>query len=439
MIIDLLNNNEIIKNPVFKKYSEIYADIYRQFAEDVAGTGIHFSEDAMEVNLQQRQQLRHTAVSFRNNGHSLCLNAISPSCVACQKGINSITFFISLKCVRQCYFCFNENQEEYPYYQNHIRDCSRELADMHRQKKKLDHIALTGGEPLLHKQEAVQFFAQAKKLYPKSQTRLYTCGELVDQEILQHLAEAGLDEIRFSIKTDDTDEQITGQLQRIEMAVPYIPRVMVEMPVIPGTLEQMKYIMKELDSMGIYGINLLEFCFPFNNVEVFNEKGFKVKRRPYKVLYNYWYAGGLPVGGSEQECLQLLEYSMDQEFKMGVHYCSLENKHTGQIYQQNFGQKTHKFMKFSNKDYFYKTAKVFGEDIPKVLKIFRNKKYSTYQVNRDYDFLEFHPEKIFWLQGLDIEVAIASHVMEGREDGIYQREVAVDFTTPQIFNYKTDL
>lgn len=439
MITDLFGNADIVKNPVFRKYSEIYADVYRRFAENVASTGIRFSENATDMHLQQRQQLQGTAVSFRNNGHSVCLNAISPSCVACQKGKNSITFFISLKCVRQCYFCFNENQEEYHYYQNNIRDCRQELEEMHRKKKKLEHIALTGGEPLLHKEEAVLFFRQAKTLYPKAQTRLYTCGELVDQEILQRLADAGLDEIRFSIKTDDTEQQIAKQLQRIEMAVPYIPRVMVEMPVIPNTLDQMRNILNELERIGIYGINLLEFCFPFHNVEVFNEKGFKVKQRPYKVLYNYWYAGGLPVDGSEQECLQLLEYSTQQNFKMGVHYCSLENKHTGQVYQQNFGQKVDKFMLFSNKDYFYKTAKVFGRDIPEVLKVFRKKNYSNYQTNRDHDFLEFHPEKILWLKGLEVEVAIASHVMEQREDGVYQREVAIDYTTPQVFNYKTDV
>ncbi|NLB88203.1 MAG: radical SAM protein, partial [Syntrophomonadaceae bacterium] len=347
MIIDLLSNNDIIKNPVFKRYSEIYMDIYRQFMEDVAKTGINISEDFKGVYQEQRQKLEDTAVRFRNNGHSLYLSAISPSCVACQKGFNSITFFISLKCIRQCYFCFNENQEDYNYYQNHIRDCTRELMDMYKQKRKLDHIALTGGEPLLHKKETVEFFSEAKKLYPKSETRLYTCGDLVDEEILQSLANAGLDEIRFSIKIDDQNDEIIKQLQRIEMAVDYIPRVMIEMPVIPGTLEKMKNLLDELERIGIFGINLLEFCFPFNNVEVFNEKGFKVKRRPYKVLYNYWYAGGLPVDGSEQECLQLLEYSLNQGFKMGVHYCSLENKHTGQVYQQNFGKKVHKFMKFS--------------------------------------------------------------------------------------------
>lgn len=439
MLIDLLDNDKIIKNPAFKKYNEIYTNIHHQYTSSVASSGILTTENLEDKTKEQREKLRKTPVVFRNNEHSLYLNTISPSCIACQKGNTSITFYLSLKCVRQCYFCFNENQEDYEYYKKNLRDCSQELEDMYRQKKKFDHIALTGGEPLLHKQETIDFFSKAKKLYPKAETRLYTCGDLVDQDILAQLAAAKLDEIRYSIKTDDSEEEIAEQLARIKMAIPYIPRVMVEMPIIPGTLEQMKKILDQLEDIGIYGINLLEFCFPFINVEEFNEKGFKIKRRPHKVLYNYWYAGGLPIEGSEEECLLLLEYSVEQDFKMGVHYCSLENKHTGQIYQQNFGHKMEKFMVFSHKDFFYKTAKVFGEDVDKVLKIFRRKDHTAYRMNEDYNFLEFHPDKIDWLKKLDIEIGLASYVMEEREDGMYQREVTIDYTTPQMFNYNEDI
>lgn len=439
MVIDLFENNNIIKNPVFKEYNEIYANIYHRYLADVTNMGIGLTGNSEAAVKRLRQELRDSKVTFRNNDYSLCLNDISPSCLACQKGKNSITFFISLRCTRQCYFCFNENQEEYEYYHKHIRNCSQELKDMYKEKVPLDHIALTGGEPLIHKNETIELFKLAKELYPKSMTRLYTCGDLVETKVLQSLAEAKLDEIRFSIKTDDTNEEIALQLARIEMSIPYIPRVMVEMPIIPGTLEQMKEILQELERMGIYGINLLEFCLPFHNIEIFNEKGFKVKKRPHKVLYNYWYAGGLPVDGSEKECLELLKYSLEQNFKMGVHYCSLENKHTGQIYQLNYAQNTERLRAFSNRDYFYKTAKVFGEDISKVLKVFKRQGFSQYYINKQYDFLEFHPAKLSELKGLEIEVAITYQVMETRDGSIYQREVALDYTTPQIFNYNSDI
>jgi len=110
----------------------------------------------------------------------------------------------------------------------------------------------------------------------------------------------------------------------------YIPDVVVEMPVIPGTLDEMKKLLNELNQIEITGINLLEFLYPWVNPEEYKKRGFKVKHRPYEVLYSYTYPGGLPISGSEEECLELLLYALEKKFKMGVHYCSLENKLTSQ-------------------------------------------------------------------------------------------------------------
>ncbi|WP_243454365.1 hypothetical protein [Desulfosporosinus fructosivorans] len=133
---------------------------------------------------------------------------------------------------------------------------------------------------------------------------------------------------------------------------------------------------------------------------------------PYQVLYDYWYAGGLPVSHSELDCLQLLEFIIDHKLKLGVQYCSLENKHTAQIYQQNYGKQVAKTQYFSPKDYFYKSAKVFGADIPKALGVFKKQRYTNYLVNDDYQFLEFHVKKVKALIKLDIEVGISYNVME---------------------------
>jgi len=53
----------------------------------------------------------------------------------------------------------------------------------------------------------------------------------------------------------------------------------------------MKSVLTELDRLEIFGINLLEFCFPYNNADVYRERGYKIKGRPYRVLYNYLYGG----------------------------------------------------------------------------------------------------------------------------------------------------
>jgi pyruvate formate-lyase activating enzyme-like uncharacterized protein len=342
-------------------------------------------------------------------------------------------------CHRNCYFCFNPNQEDYDLYTQQKRNCLDELKQMRKQGQKFTHLALTGGEPLLHQPDMLEFFRYIQENSPRTHTRLYTSGDFLNQDNLSQLKAAGLREIRFSIKMEDPEQLKQEVYERIALAKEFIPEVMVEMPVLPGSLPEMKEVLLELDRIGISGINLLEFCFPYHNAEQFVQRGYKVKNPPFQVLYDYWYAGGLPISRSELECLELVEFALDQGLKLGVHYCSLENKQTGQIYQQNYGQKTAPHLYFSPVDYFFKSAKVFGQDMEPVQKIFKKKNISQFQLNPDYQFLEFHPQQIKLLKELDIEVGISSNIMEAREDGKYLRELKVDLTSPQTFDYKLDL
>jgi len=315
----------------------------------------------------------------------------------------------------------------------------RELEQISASGQALDHVALTGGEPLLFKDDVIAFYRHARTLFPDAYTRLYTSGDQVDHQILQALQDAGLDEIRFSIRVDDLAQGHCEAYDHIALARRYIPQVMVEMPVLPGTQAAMCDLLLALDRLGVTGINLLELCYPLVNAKAFNARSYRIKARPYRVLYNYWYAGGLPVDGSELEALDLLEFALDHGLQLGVHYCSLENKHTGQIYQQNTGHRLPPTAYFSEKDYFLKTAKVFGNDIAPVLEAFRRAGYNGYRRDRKYDLVEFDVRRISDLKELDVEVGISSAVIEVRDDGEYLRELKVDVTHPRTFDIAVDI
>src|SRR5690606_10509589 len=154
------------------------------------------------------------------------------------------------------------------------------------------------GEPLLYKDQTVEFFRHGRKLFPQAHTRLYTCGDYVDEPILQALKAATLDEIRFSIRMHDTPKAREHTLKEIELAREYIPQVMVEMPVPPGSGDEMRALLLELDRIGIFSINLLELCYPLINADEFNQRGFQAKARPFETLYDYCYAGGVPIARS---------------------------------------------------------------------------------------------------------------------------------------------
>ena len=199
----------------------------------------------------------------------------------------------------------------------------------------MTHIALTGGEPLLIPEESLEFFRQARLRWPNCHLRLYTSGDLLTPNLLDQLVDAGLDEIRFSVKMDDGEAYLAQQLDRIRMACTRDLDVMVEMPAIPGTEAAMRQLLIELDQAGAMGINLLEFCYPLTDWTPFAQRGFAVANPPFPILYDYAYSGGLPVEGSEVLCLKLVEYALDQGLGINVHYCSLENKHRDQIITLN--------------------------------------------------------------------------------------------------------
>jgi len=431
-------NIQLINNPHFREYVTTYLGIFQEFINQVECFGLDF-EDNTSIQDEKNeilQRLKEKKALLSNNDNSIHINRISSACQACCKGTGSATFSISLMCHRNCYYCFNSNQDDYALYSRQKKDWLTELQNTMKRQPHLTHLALTGGEPLLHPNETLEFFRFIQNNLFSVHTRLYTSGDLLDELLLEKLASAGLQEIRFSLKGEDPSELQESIMEKIAMARSYIPSVMVEMPVIPDTFEKMKNVLLELDRLNIFGINLLEFCFPYTNSSEFRKRGFQLKYPPFQVLYNYWYSGGLAVSQSELLCLKLLELALDSKLKLGIHYCSLANKHIGQIYQQNTSiANFHDLMILSSRDYFLKTAKVFGADIPKALKTFKKQKMNRYYLNRDDEFLQFHPKDIPLLKKLPLEIGISYNVMETREGDSYHRELKVDLTTPKDFDF----
>lgn len=429
-----------IKNPVLAAYAGLYVTISSDFMSQIRQTGIEVDpHDYGPETAERLARLKQAGAISRNDDKSLYVNRISPACVACQTGVGSATYFISLKCHRDCYYCFNPNQENYDYYRQHTRDLVQELNRVSAAKQKVKHLALTGGEPLLHKDEAVAFFATADQKFPAAYKRLYTSGDHIDEAILARLKQAGLDEIRFSIRLHDLEKGHRHVFDRIALAKAFIPHVMVEMPVPPDTFDVMCDVLLELERLQLDSINLLELCYPLVDPQPFKARGFKLKRRPYRVFYNYWYAGALPIARSELVCLDLLDFALKRRLTLGVHYCSLENKHTGQLYQQNSGKRLPETHYFSQKDYLLKSAKVFGDDVPPVLAAFKQQKFDRYTHSAQHGYIEFHVGKIRTLTDLAIEIGISSSVFEQRDDGQYLRELQVDLTTPAMFDLAHDV
>lgn len=353
----------------FREYAQAFDEAERDFMHAVGRFGLGFEAKESSPRSDRARVAEACGCHCENADSSLWGTWISPACLACRTGERTATFFIDLKCTRSCYFCFNPNQDGYEHFLSHKRDIAGELAAAYRAGASFDCLAVTGGEPLLYPDEVISFLDCACELYPDAHVRLYTCGDPLDDALLERLSAAGLDEIRFSIKPESLADGANRVYRLMEKAASCIPAVMVELPAIPGTLDDMKEMLRLADAAGAKGVNILEFCFPLCNAGEYERRGFALRRHPFDHLYNYWYGGGIPVARSESEALELLRFAREEGLSLGVHYCSSDNKNTGQIYQQNkpFSQdeairKRYPWLDFDDESRFLVCVKAFGRD-----------------------------------------------------------------------------
>lgn len=407
------------------EYDSIYADFLAYHRRNGVAFGSVGKDDAEIAAVLRR--LKAKGALFRNGCASVSANGLSTACEACTGHPGSKTFFISLRCPRNCYFCFNRNQENYERYLASDRDWLAEFDQIQREGLTMTHIGLTGGEPLLDPDKAVDFFEEARRRWPDAHLRLYTSGWGLDAGLLGRLKQAGVNEIRVSVKLDEGIESCREALTSVGMvAASGEIDAMVEMPVIPGSEDQMKRLLLDLDAMGAFGVNLLEFCYPLGDWSTFGSRGFKVKNPPFPVLYDWAYAGGLPIEGSELECLRLIEFAVDEDLRLSVHYCSLENKHRDQVLTQNSSiEFEHPCYELDPTDFFFKTCKAYGDDALAARNLLQRRNLDGWDFDASDNALSAHPSLSPLLRSSGIEIAISCNVLEIRGGIAVLRELAL--------------
>lgn len=394
--------NGIMANEALDRALAEYEAVGARYVAALKEKGLVFSSAGQGESRREelRAQLAERGVTFRNAGASLSVGHLSPACVECTGNRGSETFSTTFKCHRDCYFCFNHNQPDYQKFFDEGCPWEEGLERSARENETLACIGLTGGEPLLDFENAIRFLNEAERRFPGAHVRMYTSGDLLTEERAQRLRDAGLDEIRFSVKDDDKPEMQERVLAAMKLAKRYIPSVMVEMPVIPGAKEHMKDLFRAFQEVGIDGINLLEFCFPFCNWDEFRKRGFELRNPPFEVMYDYGYSGGLAVAGSEELILELMLWALDEGMTFGMHYCSLENKHRSEIRQKNErAMHAHPCLEFDEGDFFLKTGKVFGQDVAPARQVLEDAGCRDFMEDAQEESLAFPPRYLSALRG----------------------------------------
>ena len=416
-------------NPALEEALASFDTIEKTYVAALQKKGLVFAERGSheERAAQLHAQLKERGAQFRNAGASIRTGWLSKACVECTGMNGSETFSTTFKCHRDCYFCFNYNLGDYEKYVREGCPWEEELqAAYEASGGKMAVLGLTGGEPLLNLEDSLHFLQRAGELFPQAHKRMYTSGDLLTEDGAQRLAQAGLTEMRFSIKQDDPADRRETVLAKMKMAAQIIPDVVVEMPIIPGTGESMRQWMLRFEENGIKGMNLLEFCFPFHSWDEFAKRGFTLKNPPFPEMFDYGYSGGLAVAGSEELALELMVWALDAGLSFGMHYCSLENKHRSEIRQLNEpARRVHPIFEFDEGDFFVKTAKVFGPDRDAARQLLADAGCRDVVEDEDDQTIAFPPRFANLFSTSPVQVMMAYNVLDKDEHGRFLREVAL--------------
>jgi hypothetical protein len=238
--------------------------------------------------------------SFKNN--DLC-----KGCKLCVKG-KKLVLFITGVCTKSCYFC---PLSEHKHHKDVIyanEKPIKELKEMIEEAKLCSArgAGITGGDPLTKLPRTIEAIKLLKKEFKNFHIHLYTPLDLVTQETITKLEQAGLDEIRFHLDLDDDK-----LWKRIETKTKMSKGI--EIPVVPK---------KDIKKLINFAKDKVDF-FNLNELEYSDAKHNKLAELGYITKNDYSYG----IKGSEELALELLE----QFPNLNIHYCTSKLKDSVQL------------------------------------------------------------------------------------------------------------
>jgi len=262
---------------------------------------------------------------------SAFVGKLPDGCVLCDEGAKMV-MLVTGKCSLSCFFCplSEKKKNKDVVYANElfvgegsVVDGAPASADaaIIAEAESIDAkgTGITGGDPMLVPQRTTHFIEILKARFGrKFHIHLYA-GPPFDPALIDALAEAGLDEIRFHppvalwTKMEGTEYDAL-----IRKAIKAKMDTGVEIPAIPGKEREMVALGIYLEKVGAKFLNLNELEYSETNCDMLNAKGYDVKDDMSSA-----------VAGSEAAALKVVEKFIGSD--LCVHYCSSSYKDAIQL------------------------------------------------------------------------------------------------------------
>ncbi len=286
---DLILQEEEISESMYKTINEV-KNMIAETPNEFSG----FTLAVFEKYLSQTQGFK-------------VLGCPAEGCKQCVKG-EKLVLFITGMCGQRCNYCpvsenkFNHDDIFANEWQTNLKE------DMLEEIRLTDAkgAGITGGDPLVKLDRTVEYIIFLKeKMGKEFHIHLYTPFQLVTQESMKKLYEAGLDEIRFHPKVWDDEEW-----NKISIPLQYGWDVGLEIPCLPDKLPEMK---KMVDYFGnqVKFINLNELEFSDTEVSHYDMSQYQTD--------NDWTYGAQ---GSKTAAYDLIAYAKETKISSTIYFCS---------------------------------------------------------------------------------------------------------------------
>jgi hypothetical protein len=171
---------------------------------------------------------------------------------------------------------------------------------------------ITGGDPLIVWKRTKKYIVLLKENFGTDfHIHLYTSG-IKNSEYISDLVSAGLDEIRFHPLPENWNDMNRSPIfGSIKNALESDVDVAIEVPAIPEMEDELFSMICWANNIGIKWVNLNELEFSETNAEKLIKRGFTVKDDI-----------SAAVKGSQESANKVIDMVFNNDFEIGVHYCS---------------------------------------------------------------------------------------------------------------------
>jgi hypothetical protein len=200
-----------------------------------------------------------------------CYTYLPKGCKLCQKGAKMVLFITGI-CANNCFYCpiSNERKADITFANERLVNSDKDIIEEANQMGALG-TGITGGEPLLRTEKVLRYIRLLKSEFGRQHhIHLYT-ALFPDEDLLEKLAFAGLDEIRFHPPADIWKTNMTNYAGSIKKAMDVGIEAGLEIPAIKGASE----VAKMANELGCF-LNMNELEFSETNCEEMKLRGYRL-------------------------------------------------------------------------------------------------------------------------------------------------------------------